>query len=74
MWWECSECGCRVRRQRQPERCPECGIAGNIFPDTLMDSGWEPGGGTMREYWLECGLAARPSVGWERQLSPSSQG
>ena len=57
MWWECSECGCRVRWQPRPERCPECGIAGFIFAQADSDSGWEPGGGTLRDYWLEVGMS-----------------
>lgn len=56
MWWECSECGCRVRRQTRPERCPECGIAGFIFAQADSDNSWEPGGGGFRDYWLELGM------------------
>lgn len=56
MWWECSECGCRVRRQRYPRSCPECGVNGFIFTQADSDDGWEPGAGSLRDYWLEVGM------------------
>lgn len=57
MWWECSECGCRVRKQRRPRRCPECGLAGLMFKEVGSDTSWEPGGGGLRDYWLEYGMS-----------------
>ena len=56
MMWECRECGCRIRGQLEPTHCPECGIVGPIFNKADSDESWEPGGGSLREYWLECGM------------------
>ena len=56
MWWECSECGCRVRGQHRPVSCPVCGIASAIFKTTEKDDEWEPGGGGLRDYWLTLGM------------------
>ena len=69
MWWECSECGCRVRRQHQPTRCPECGISGIIFTEATADAPWEPGSGSLRDYWLEWGMAHMPTLASEQPLS-----
>ena len=57
MWWECSECGCRVRRQSSPQICPECGIASYVFAQADTDNDWEPGSGTLRDFWLEVGMS-----------------
>jgi hypothetical protein len=61
MWWECSECGCRVRGYLKPEPCPECGIAGAIFAQSDLNYIWEPGEGALRDYWLELGMNIEPS-------------
>ena len=69
MRWECIECGCRVIDRHHPESCPECGDRHAIFERVEMTSDWEPGGGSLRDYWFELGLRdlRRPTF----ELTPS---
>ena len=67
MWWECSECGCRVWRHHRPEDCPDCGIDGDVFIESDSENEWEPGGGSLRDYWFEVGMSSmeNPTFDWE---------
>ena len=58
MWWECSECGGYVERERAPAQCPLCGTAGVIFvPAEIGDpTTGEPEGENLRALWIETGL------------------
>jgi hypothetical protein len=58
MWWECSECGGFVERNRRPVQCRECGTAGVIFvPAEVGDvTTGQPEGEEMRAAWLQFGL------------------
>ena len=67
MWWECSECGGHVERDRAPVLCEECGTAGVIF--VSRDDGdpvtGDPDADSFRAVWLRAGLerAHEPRVG-----------
>ena len=68
MFWECSECGGQVERQRPPAVCKCCGMAGVLFVPAEMGLETEPRYASLREAWLRAGLeygratlvAARP--------------
>ena len=51
MWWECSECGGCIERDRAPVLCRECGTAGVIFVQIDGD----PDADSLREVWLRAG-------------------
>lgn len=71
MWWQCSECGCRVRRQRKPNRCPECGIAGLLTKEPEASASW----GTiddLRLYWFDLGMKQARLDEFETSLSGHS--
>lgn len=58
MWWECSECGGRVERDRAPAICAECGTAGVIFVPADIDdpSEGDPLAECRRAAWLRAGF------------------
>ncbi len=58
MWWECSECGDHVERERAPVLCRECGTAGAIFVPTEIDDplAGDPEADGLRAVWLRAGL------------------
>ena len=65
MWWECSECGGHVGRERPPVVCRSCGTAGVIFTrveatEVLGDDD------DMRAVWLRAGLERDHAVPWTR--------
>lgn len=58
MWWECSECGDCIERDRAPVVCGECGTAGVIFvPVDIGDPiAGDPEADGLRAVWLRAGL------------------
>jgi hypothetical protein len=58
MWWECSECGGYIERDRAPLLCRECGIAGVIFVPVEIDDpiAGHPELDSLRAVWLREGL------------------
>lgn len=58
MWWECSECGGHVERDRAPVHCRQCGTAGVIFTpaDTHAAVAGDPESDGLRAVWLRAGL------------------
>lgn len=65
MWWECSECGGHLERDRPPVVCRDCGTAGAIFvavdvPDPVCG---DPDADDRRALWLRAGMARRPAWG-----------
>jgi hypothetical protein len=58
MWWECSECGGCIARDRAPVQCRECGTAGVIFVPVDIDDpiAGDPEADSLRAVWLRAGL------------------
>jgi hypothetical protein len=58
MWWECSECGGHIERDRAPALCRECGTAGVIFvpADGSAAMAGDPESDSLRAVWLRAGL------------------
>jgi hypothetical protein len=62
MWFECSECGGHVLRATAPRVCPECGVAGAIFPADPDDlNARDSDGDGLRASWLLAGFE-RPEL------------
>lgn len=62
MWWECSECGGHIERDRAPSLCQECGTAGVIFVPADVDDPVTggPDANGMRAVWLNAGFERPP--------------
>lgn len=66
MWWECSECGGYIERDRAPAVCRTCGTAGVIFVPVGVDEpiAGDPETDGLRAAWLRAGLEqARATLG-----------
>lgn len=57
MYWECSECGGHVEKERRPRCCPNCGTAGVIFVEAAKEIEGEGFADSARAAWLELGMS-----------------
>jgi predicted amidophosphoribosyltransferase len=67
MWWECSDCGGHVERDRRPALCRECGTAGVIFVAAEVDNAIAgvPEADGLRDVWLRAGIErGEPIAAW----------
>jgi hypothetical protein len=73
MFWECSECGGHVERERAPALCGECGTAGVIFVPVEIDDAivGDPDADSLHDVWLRA-VCSSPTLRLEHEWKRSS--